>query len=550
MEFDFYPRNEKKWVSGSKTFVRGNGFIDGELHETEDLFNVFDNIGTQEKFKNVVRDCNGFFAVVRIQEDDILIASDRIRSIPIFYGKQSGRVVAGTDSEKVRKEIGVGHFEATREAEYIVTGYVIGNETLDREVCQTQAGEIVTLSTGSEITTTRSQYYRYRTEKELLDSEEKLLEKLDDVLVSSFKRLIQYANGRPIVVSMSGGYDSRLVITMLKRLDYEPLIAVTYAYSEDERDYCRSISEELNLEWLFVKQTHDEWREWYGSDERKKVDQSAGIIDTVPTIGPAIAIKKLSEKGHVPDDAIFVTGDSASTTGEHLPPELIQKTDVDTEFLVDLILSAHYQYWEWDSELDKKFRERIRKRLDLDSVTSQREVADAYEIWDWKERQAKLILRTYLFDFWNYDFWYPLWDQEFMDFWSTVPLEYRFERSLYEEYVQQLYADESGLSTQEAAKSFHERSSLVSTIEKTLAGTPIKKPAEQFYQTYISPRKYGNNPIWGIMTKEQFDRLQSGRQGIHAFRVLEVLDRMSFHPPEDAKIARSRELTKKSFSDR
>ncbi|EMA47113.1 asparagine synthase [Halobiforma nitratireducens JCM 10879] len=195
------------------------------------------------------------------------------------------------------------------------------------------------------------------------------------------------------------------------------------------------------------------------------------------------------------------------------------------------------------SALRSTFEDRVCDVVGIDQYRTREDVADAFEFWDWQERQAKHILRTYLYDYWDYDFWYPLWDREFMDFWTTVPLEHRFERSLFERYVRSVYADAAGLSMDEVQETFHERSPWVSRIEKALSGTPLKDPVEQLYRHHISPREYDDNPIWGIMDRDQFDRLQSGRQVIHAFRVLELLGRMSFSPPTDGYISRDREVT-------
>lgn len=536
MKYTFYPVYEELWSERSDTRVRGGGFVGGDYYDTNALAALFSSIASHEEFLTTLQEVNGFFAVVHPIGDELLIATDRIRSIPLFYASSENGVIVGTDSHRITEHVGCQEYDPLHEAEYILTGYVTGRDTLCDGIYQVQAGELVALTDDAVNPVVRERYYRYRHTQVQQATENELLEELDDVLVSAFTRLIEYADGRPIVVSMSGGYDSRLLISMLVRLGYENLIAFTYDHAGDEAKHCQPIVDNLGIRWEYVRQNHDEWWEWYHSAERKRHDRAAGIIDAVPTNGPAIAVKKLHEQGRVPDNSVFVTGDTATTTGEHIPASLMNATEAGLEPFVNSILTSHYDLWDRDPSLKQQLRERIHDATDIEDFETSEDVIDAFELWDWQERQPKHILRNDLFEFWGYDWWYPLWDRDFMEFWTTVAVDHRYERELYETYIKRLYANVADLPMSEVEESFHERNQWVSRIERTLTGTPLKEPAEQIYRQYISPREYQDNPIWGIMQENQFDEVQSGRQVIHAFRVLDVLDRISFNPRDDGEI--------------
>ncbi|MFC6835090.1 hypothetical protein [Halomarina ordinaria] len=524
---------ESEWSTVESTSVRGSGFVAGECYSTERLCTFFEGANSTRELVDKLRSVNGFFALITEVDGDLVLATDRIQSIPLFYTNSTDGVLVGTDSSQIVDRVGRSNRDPVHEAEYIVTGYVTGRDTLFDDIYQVQAGEFVVLSEDASAPAHREQYYRYRHETPRESTTRELLSDLDDVLVAAFSRLIDYADGRPIVLNMSAGYDSRLLATMLARLEYENTIAFTYEYSGDESKYCEEIADSLGLEWVYVTQDHDEWREWYHSDKRVELDRNAGIIDAVPTIGPAIALKKLSEDGRVPEDSVFVTGDAASTTGDHIPASLIDANNGSLEQYIDSILSNHYELFEWSSEFDEVFRDRIVRATDIDGLSTRDDVIDAFELWDWQERQAKHILRNGLFDFWGYDWWHPLWDTEFVNFWLTVAPEHRYDRSLYERYTKELYADVADRSISEVETSFHERSSWVRKIERVLTGTPLKDPVERIYREYMSPRTYDGNPIWGIMSRDQFDEIHSGRQVIHTFRILNVLGRLSLEPRGD-----------------
>lgn len=64
------------------------------------------------------------------------------------------------------------------------------------------------------------------------------------------------------------------------------------------------------------------------------------------------------------------------------------------------------------------------------------DMANAFECWEWQERQAKFIVNSCrVYEFWGYDWRIPLWDSEMMDFWSRVPIELRIGKRLYDVFL-------------------------------------------------------------------------------------------------------------------
>ena len=63
-------------------------------------------------------------------------------------------------------------------------------------------------------------------------------------------------------------------------------------------------------------------------------------------------------------------------------------------------------------------------------------MADLYEKWEYEERQIKYVVngqKTY--DFWGVDWFLPLWDSEFVKFWTSVHKRHRYKQNLYKEYL-------------------------------------------------------------------------------------------------------------------
>lgn len=69
------------------------------------------------------------------------------------------------------------------------------------------------------------------------------------------------------------------------------------------------------------------------------------------------------------------------------------------------------------------------------NIYSNVEAADIIEYQDYQERQAKFInnaIRVY--EFWGYEWRTPFWDKNILEYWSWIPLSWRYGRRLYFEF--------------------------------------------------------------------------------------------------------------------
>jgi asparagine synthase (glutamine-hydrolysing) len=104
-------------------------------------------------------------------------------------------------------------------------------------------------------------------------------------------------------------------------------------------------------------------------------------------------------------------------------------------------------------------KEKIEDDLPMSLEETNTSYANIYECWDWRERQSKYIInsvRTY--EFFGFDWWLPLWDKEFVEFWCRVPLLVRKERLWYNEVVSKIYESQAGDRNSLAKKNAAEKS--------------------------------------------------------------------------------------------
>lgn len=395
--------------------------------------------GSTQAVSNTLKLQNGFYALVWENSDTLYAAVDHIRSIPLFYALKGNDFYLSDDADWVREKAGNTEMDEIAKEEFQLTGYVTGQDTLYPDVKQLQAGEFLCINTLSESPKVESErYYRFlHTEPDVFDEHE-LLQQLDDAALAAIDNLIRYANGRQIVIPLSGGYDSRLIATLLKRRGYENILCFTYGVpGNKESAYSKMVADSLGLKWHFVEYSNELWREAWQTEERWQYQKWASGWSSIPHVQDWLAVRKLKCDGVVEDNCVFAPGHCCVTA--MIPDEVFDEASFTKRMFQDRLLSAHFNL----APLVKL------KTLDADSIYSHllkfsprseefdsNEYAKHFMWFGWQERQAKFICNSVrVYEFFGYDWWLPLWDMEFVSFWQAVPLEVRKGREWYVDYV-------------------------------------------------------------------------------------------------------------------
>lgn len=401
------------------------------------------------KFKDAVTaitKMTGFFSLVYQNENQLIASVDHIRSHPIFYGKMNNSFYLSDCAEWVREKVGDLNMDEDAKAEFQLVGYVTGRDTLYKNVKQLQAGECLSLLNGE---LELSRYYRFLHMEPSEYDEEKLLSDLDTVAKESIQRLIKYANGRQIVVPLSGGYDSRLIAALLKETGYENILTFTYGIKGNkEAEYSKKVADALGLEWRFIEYTNELWSDSWHTAERKAYQVFGSGWSSIPHIQDWLAVKIMKQQSMVEPNAIFVPGHTGDfISGGHIPKNLFNDFNAkyNIKDVFEAIYSKHYSLVNNHSMIEGKnsFFKKVLNGMEVNTVETAYEFADTFEKWEWQERQAKFIFNSVrVYEFFGYDWWIPLWDKEFIRFFECLPLELR-NHEWYKQYVQNKYLSNS-----------------------------------------------------------------------------------------------------------
>ena len=416
----------------------------GCIHDFEKHESTLASVENIESWVVKLKDLKGFYSLVKQDANQVFAAVDHIRSRPLFYASTEQNFYLSDSAEWVRQQVNDTFMDEFAKAEFQLTGYVTGRDTLYKNVKQLQAGECLVYANNQLAVEC---YYTFDHREPESYREETLLEELDGVAKKSIQRLIQYANGRQIVIPLSGGYDSRLIATLLKEANYENILAFTYgAKGNKEADYSKIVADKLGLKWHFIEYTEALWKAAWKTEERKAYQVFGSGWNSIPHVQDWLAVKIMKEQGIVQSDAVFAPGHSGDmVAGSHIPSFIHQNLDAKytKDKLVEHLFNKHYclTIHENVKPSISAFKEKIENSLVLKTTYSAKEFANECERYNWQNRQSKFIFNSVrVYEFFDYDWWIPLWDKEFVKFFEGLPLCLR-NHEWYKEYVNNKYLD-------------------------------------------------------------------------------------------------------------
>ena len=436
----------KLWIKG---YLNGGGFAGVEFAVQADGLIAAISAGDVEGAGRLLRLLDGHFALCIAAPDGVLAAVDRVRSIPLAYAEEGGGLVIDDQASRMRKRLDLGPEDIDPDAAlaFAMSGFTIGHATLYRKIRQLLPGEFLLCGAPGKTPSVR-RYTLYRPWRVESRPRERLLRELAEVTLGILEKLARSAAGRQILIPLSAGMDSRLIVSGLAHLGYRNVQCFSYGRPNNfEAAAAKEIAARLDYPWTFAPFTHRFARAAFAGDRHLRYHDFADNAAATPVEHDFLALLRMEGAGWAGEDSILVNGQTGDyITGSHIPPSLakplstVNRRERDA-MLFDALVTKHHGLWPglWT----RKNLGRIRAML-----WSELEAADApfddpeatfalYELSEFQNRQCKYVIagqRAY--EFFGYDWRLPLWDNDYLDFWEKAPLSAKVDRNLFREMVE------------------------------------------------------------------------------------------------------------------
>lgn len=360
----------------------------------------------------------GHFSFVLIRDNQALCISDITRTHPILYQQSSNGDIHIADNVGGLSSANLVKLSDPLVTNFLSTGYTLDNSTLYQNVFQVTSAELCCISHNSGIK--RYQYWDYLVQHKNNPAVDfsNCLNTVNELLFSVGKSMSKALSGATAVVPLSGGYDSRLILSLLLEQKHERIICYTYgAPGSPEIKFAKRVAEKLSVKLIVIVYQSEFFDQMVDVQELENFFHTAAAGSSIPHLQDFYAVKYMKKNNLIPRDSVFVPGHSGDIfAGTHIEKD-VKLTD-GSDVLSSYLFKKHF----W---LNKPAI-----NTDLPHVSFDRPVYSIMENWSWKERQSKFIVNSCRnYEFFSYDFYLPLWDIRLASYFKNIPLKHKNRRA-------------------------------------------------------------------------------------------------------------------------
>jgi asparagine synthase (glutamine-hydrolysing) len=387
-----YP-GKFQWSQNENLYFIGYAFDqEGKLYQkAED----FDSINLSK----LINQLNGAFSFIQINNQQLLAITDTISSFPIFYRIIDYKITISRSPQ-------------------IEPNESLDNKSLEdyKKICCTQfqdtllpdwksipAGHQLKVNLRSSQIKLERYFNHYNINKQASDESTK--SKFLEIIQNWAKQIIQFADSRPIWIPLSGGYDSRLIMSALVKENAPKLHAFTYGKSlSQEVINAHKVAKQLGVDWHFIPYNEQAFQ-YFFSDIWNQYALGNHHFQSLPHEQDFFALLALKSQGVLQDDFVIVPGFCGDIpTGSYLRNFEINTTEY-----------IHEKY------------EVIPKNL-IENI----EPWDAFQQWLTENRLSKFIVNSVrVYEYFGGKWMLPMWHRDFLEMFYGLETKEKWNQKFY-----------------------------------------------------------------------------------------------------------------------
>lgn len=418
-----------------------------DIEFVERCFGELPSDPTVEQIAEIVRQFDGHFALVVAGKGWICAVVDRVRSIPIAYAESTDGWIIDNQADRLRKRLDFSQSQTDSAAALALgmSGYTIDDATLYRDIKLLGPGDLVLFRDGAEPEHERYYCYRpWRADKPQYEPDTASKE-LSETLLSTIERMMAGIGDRLLIVPLSAGRDSRVIVSAAHHLGYRNIR--TFAYGRPgnhEAATSRYIAEALGFEWRFVPLTTTLMQDYYAGEDWANYCRFADTLQATPFVQDHPQIRLLKEEGYIPDDAVIANGNSGDyISGAHIFPKSsdVGRDKSEEQRLLSLLHALsekHFALWKSlrSAENCAKIERLLKRSIDRAGakVGEPEDDFGLFEYAEFQDRQCKYVIGGQrIYEYLGHEWRLPLWDNALLRFFETMPREAKLDQRLYAE---------------------------------------------------------------------------------------------------------------------
>jgi asparagine synthase (glutamine-hydrolysing) len=414
-------------------------FLGNNLNEENSLHFFLANFikGYKINYKKL-SNMPGNFVFIAIIKSEIHVAMDASRSNPLYYYFENKKLFISEKAKDIKKYFNIKEINEEISILAKMSGYTFSNYTLYSKIYTLNPGEFLRID--KDRNSLIKKYIKYFPKKIIKKSYKKYEEIYFKTLLLIFKDYKKHLENKDIYIALSAGDDSRLIVSMLKILNFKNVKCFSYGTRNNwESKISKKISNKLGYEWFFIEIKKASVNNFFKSKKFARYFELYDNYDSTPSIHELAVFDEIKKK--IPKNSVIINGQPADGIyGSYVYKNFVQK-ETKYEFPFNDIIDKHYSLWE-NLKTNKNINV-IKKYLKIEkNKFFQNQKTKAYKIMmvtSLQNRICKYLNKNYeVYEFYNYKWICPFMDLRFLKFWFSIPEEYLLNRNLSKKILKNL----------------------------------------------------------------------------------------------------------------
>ncbi len=423
-----------RWYFDENVYIKGYCFDEtSNFCEKNKLWMLFSSIEDEVSLLKTLTSLNGIFSVIINKPSFQAVVVDKARTTPLFFRRLDNQFIVTDNSYSLLREDDT--IDTYAEFEYQNFNVTLGDRTLVEQIKQIKPLHYALFNDANCI---QKPYYNYSVKAEdivAVNYEKKFTETLH----RTFKRLVQSVGKKQLVVPLTGGYDSRLILCMLKELKCENVVCYTVG-----REYCaevtnaREVARRLGYRHYFINNCNADLMMKFKSETQfEDYYKFMGNLSSFVFVFEYLALQELTERNLIEKDAVFVPGHSGDfLAGSHFTKSGV-KDDFSKRKLTKAVMSFLFPN---EYRVKSSYKGKLKKQIGEKINNSYQNYCLPHSILD--EFSMRIRLQPFInnaariYEFFSYELRLPFWDGEMLNLFKHMPYKLKTFNVFYNNYLE------------------------------------------------------------------------------------------------------------------
>ncbi len=410
-----------QWDKYDKTFFIGYAWQkEKTIGSAKELSEYLSKCSNNSDFLKHVNCLNGVFSFVYQTIEQIFLYSDKSRFFPIFYKIDKEEIKISDNFYQLKNESDLFEFEPSARAHFLAIGFTPGNKTLIDGIKQVKPAELL-IKNKKEIL--KHNLYRHAiTSNEIIHVPYlELKEEAKKTIDNAFDKHFKLIGNSPVLLPLSGGFDSRLIGASLRDFGLRNVTCFTFGRKTKEVEISKKVAEYLGYKWHFIEYTNELTSGFKINNKFLEYTKYASRGNAMFYLQEFPALIEMEKKGLLIKDSIVIPGHAGDVNGG----SMITKTyplNIKMKNLLSYLIKRRFIH----SKLSRNELILVKNELSCyfeNKITKDYIPYTLMEEWEYLERLPKYIFNS----------------SHVFEFFKHMPFEYRLYQKLNHELLREAY---------------------------------------------------------------------------------------------------------------